>query len=1013
MSDKIVKALMQLFAILANTEQDARNGRAVVHSFLNQQINPSLVDFYLNFFDEYLSFLQGKADPDKQKKRVSVNSVKVLRICSDINAELNIRQKYIVLLRLFEFAYSSGKEINNDEQEFLDTVVSSFNIELADATRCLLFIKSSADNILSSDAAVLLCTAKNDNQLSLPQMMRETLTGKILILFIKTANLYIVRNLGNNTLTLNGLLLVDQNAHVFAQGAVIRGPRMQPIYFNEVEHALNYNQNRSELFYQVSSITYKFRSGKVGLHSLSFEARSGNLIGIMGGSGAGKSTLLNILNSNHTPTSGSVCINGINIHSNKQALEGLIGYVPQDDLLIEELSVEQNLFYNAKLCFGNLDNIALLQKVYNTLGALGLMEVKNLKVGSPLDKTISGGQRKRLNIALELVREPAVLFVDEPTSGLSSRDSETVMDLLKQITASGKLVFVVIHQPSSNIFKLFDSLLLLDNGGYPIYYGNPSDAVLHFKQNANFADASVSECDACGNINAEQLFEIAEAKVVDEFGNQLNQRKVSPKQWNEIYLQLNGNFLNTHTKPSGTLPPVETKKPSALKQFTIYLKRDLVSKLNNRQYLLITLGIAPALAFILSFFLKNYHTTGQYSFYKNINLPAFIFMGVIVHLFTGLMLSAEEIFRDRKIIKREAFLHLSKDSYLLAKIVLLAGISAIQAALFVVISNFIFELRGMYFDYWLMYFTVSCFANMLGLNISKTFNSVVTIYILIPLLIIPQIILSGVIVKYENLHPAITCNDKVPMIGEIMASRWAFEGLAVHQFKNNQYNKLFFAYDAQLSNAYYLKDIWLPVIQDSVMSINKNFVSKNLKVPINYKCMLADEINSKEIALSGYNHRTYEISSDNLTLLQAKLEEFRKQKVNDYNLANAKKQALVEKQLGDNDITLNQLEQHYSNQSLSDMVLNNMELKRIKAADSKLIRLHQPVYMISEKGCFRAPFFVHQKYFLGHYYPTYLCNIVVIWLMTLFLYLSLRLDWFRSVVKVLAYWKQKAGFAKN
>lgn len=1010
MSDKIVKALMQLFAILANTEQDARNGRAVVHSFLNQQINPSLVGFYLNFFDEYLSFLQGKANPDKQKKRVSVNSVKVLRICSDINAELNIRQKYIVVLRLFEFAYSSGKEINSEEQEFLDTVVSSFNIEAADAERCHKFITSSAGHILCADTMVLLCTSQYDKLLSVPQLIRETLSGKILILFIKAANLYIVRNLDNNLLTLNGLPLADQNAHVLAQGAVIRGPRMQPIYFNEVEHALNYHQNENELFYQVTDISYKFRNGKVGLHPISFEAHSGNLIGIMGGSGAGKSTLLNILNSNHKPTTGRVCINGVNIHTDRQALEGLIGYVPQDDLLLEELSVEQNLFYNAKLCFGKMDNMAILQKVQHTLSSLGLLEVKDLKVGSSLDKTISGGQRKRLNIALELVREPAVLFVDEPTSGLSSRDSETVMDLLKQITTAGKLVFVVIHQPSSNIFKLFDNLLLLDHGGYPIYYGNPSDAVLYFKQHANYADANVSECDACGNINAEQLFEIAEAKVVDEFGNQLNQRKVSPQQWNEIYKQTKGNALHSEKSALGNIPQVETQKPTAIKQFAIYLKRDILSKLNNTQYLIITLGIAPALAFILSFFLKNFQTTGQYSFYKNINLPAFIFMGVIVHLFTGLMLSAEEIFRDRKIIKREAFLHLSKDSYLIAKIVLLAGISAIQAALFVLISNFIFELRGMYSDYWLMYFTVSCFANMLGLNISKTFNSVVTIYILIPLLIIPQIILSGVIVKYENLHPAISCSNKVPVIGEIMASRWAFEGLAVHQFKNNAYNKNFFEHDASKSNATYFKDIWLPVMQDTLMSINKNFIAKNLKVPINYQCFLVEELKSKGLNIPD---KRIEINAAYLTLAQTQLEEFRRQNLNAFNLADAKKQAKVEKQIRESATALNQLEQRYSNQSLNDMVLNNMELKRIKMADSRLIRLHQPVYMISEQGNFRAPFFVHQKYFFGKYYSTYACNVVVIWLMTLFLYLSLRLDWLRSIVKLLNFWKRKVSGATD
>src|SRR5690606_30368262 len=116
-----------------------------------------------------------------------------------------------------------------------------------------------------------------------------------------------------------------------------------------------------------------------------------------------------------------------------------------------------------------------------TLGSLGLADKKDLKVGSPLNKVISGGQRKRLNIALELVREPSVLFLDEPTSGLSSKDSENIIDLLRELTLKGKLIFTVIHQPSSDIFKMFDKVAILDQGGYLVYFGNPVESVIHFK----------------------------------------------------------------------------------------------------------------------------------------------------------------------------------------------------------------------------------------------------------------------------------------------------------------------------------------------------------------------------------------------------------------------------------------------------------------------------------------------------------------------------------------------------
>ena len=135
-----------------------------------------------------------------------------------------------------------------------------------------------------------------------------------------------------------------------------------------------------------------------------------------------------------------------------------------------------------KLCFGNYNEEKINKTVEDILYSIGLHEVKHLKVGNPLDKTISGGQRKRLNIALELIREPSILFLDEPTSGLSSNDSEIIMDLLKMLSLKGKLIFVVIHQPSSDIFKMFDKLIILDVGGFPIYKGDPVEAVIYFKK---------------------------------------------------------------------------------------------------------------------------------------------------------------------------------------------------------------------------------------------------------------------------------------------------------------------------------------------------------------------------------------------------------------------------------------------------------------------------------------------------------------------------------------------------
>ncbi|MBL0341796.1 MAG: ATP-binding cassette domain-containing protein [Bacteroidetes bacterium] len=729
MSEKVLKALMQMFAIIANRDLLTEEGRSVVEAFLKQQVSNAHLHFYLNFFDEYLLFLQGKANDGKSRKRVSVNSVKILRICTDINGELDQKQKYVVLVKLIEFAYSFGENAGEQELEFIDTVGSVFNIPKEDADLCLSFSScKDSTGIVDSKNILVVNNGKKTASNSIRHVTNETLAGDLCFLNIPAEGIIFVKYFGLLPLLLNGQSILNGKFLFFSQGSAIRESKTQPVYFSDIMRGFMDDLQSDDINMTVNMVDYFFGNGRQGLHSVSFSAGSGNLIGIMGGSGAGKSTLLNILNGNNVPQKGEVLINGINIHTERQKLQGIIGYIPQDDLLMEDLSVYQNLFYNSKLGLGNLDDVEVNKLVDQLLESLGLSAIRDLKVGDSLNNMVSGGQRKRLNIALELIRKPAVLFVDEPTSGLSSLDSENVMDLLKQLSLGGKLIFVVIHQPSSDIFKLFDKLLLLDTNGYPIYFGNPSDSIIYFKKRANFADADESACETCGNVNPEQLFSIIESKVFNEFGQPTSDRKITPAEWNQFYEEIRLPNVNP-AKDQSKVYKEEYNKPSRLRQLKVFFTRDVLSKLKNSQYLLINFLEAPVLAFILAYFLKYYKNGGEYIFRDNINIPAYIFMCIIVSLFMGLTVSAEEIIRDRKILKREEFLSLSRGSYLFSKILVLVLISAIQTFSFVLIGNSIFEVKGMFTDYWVMLFTVSCFGNLLGLNISASFNSAVTIYI--------------------------------------------------------------------------------------------------------------------------------------------------------------------------------------------------------------------------------------------------------------------------------------------
>ncbi|HMT67914.1 MAG TPA: ATP-binding cassette domain-containing protein, partial [Bacteroidales bacterium] len=529
-------------------------------------------------------------------------------------------------------------------------------------------------------------------------IVNDSFRGQVRVLNLPQADMLFIRSFGTGELLLSGQLRHEDRVYLFERGASLKFMSSKPIYYSEViRQFLDESALASRVVYEVNDIEYKFKGGQVGLHRMSFAEESGRLIGIMGSSGAGKSTLLNVLNGINRPDSGEVLINGINIHDEPDKIKGLIGFVSQDDLLIEELTVFENLFYNAKLCFDNLDDEAITSKVDDVLHSLGLFEIKDMKVGTPLNKKISGGQRKRLNISLELIREPAIMFLDEPTSGLSSLDSENILDLLNDLKLKGKLIFVVIHQPSSDIFKMFDRLIFLDSGGYMIYYGIPVRAIDYFKDKVQLPRYNDSECHACGNVNPEQIFSIVESKVLDEFGRPTMTRKVSPAEWS-AYFNSRREELPPHPVAGNGIPEITLRTPGRLKQMAVFVKRDILAKLSDSQYLIITLLEAPVLALFLAFIIRYFDESVSqpvYTLLQNDNLPVYIFMAVIVAIFMGLTVSAEEIIKDRKILKREAFLNLSWNSYLLSKICVQFLISAIQAASFVAVGNTVFGIRGM------------------------------------------------------------------------------------------------------------------------------------------------------------------------------------------------------------------------------------------------------------------------------------------------------------------------------
>ncbi len=1008
MSEEILRALMQLFALIVKQDEGVLSGeRAYVESFLNQQLSQETANEYLKLFDDQSSVEETDKEPGKKVKLTSVkDSVRVLGICKKINKTLTQEQKVVSLLRLFELV-NADRKFSDQRMAIINTVAEVFKVSAEEFKNIETFVlKNKPEELDLPD--ILLISSDSVASTHAKHIKTEELQGIISILRVPSVDLYFLKYTGNESLFLNGLGLNKRRIYLFASGSTVKMPKGKPVYYSDVVAHFLADLTSSKISFEVKKLDFKFPNGTVGLRNISFTEGHGKLIGIMGASGAGKTTLLNVLCGLEKPSKGEVLINGVNLHTEREKLEGVIGYIPQDDLLIEELTVFENLYYNAKLCFRDKSEEELVALVNKTLTSLGLFDRKDLKVGSPLNKTISGGQRKRLNIALELLREPSILFVDEPTSGLSSSDSENVMDLLRELVLKGKLIFVVIHQPSSDIYKMFDKMIILDTGGYLIYYGNPVEAVMYFKRIDAQINSDVGECPVCGNVNPELIFNIIEAQVVDEFGRYTGKRKISPPQWEELYRQ---NITSEEQDNIQEKPPKALNIPNWFKQLRIYTVRDFFSKISNKQYLLLTLLEAPVLAFILAYVIRYIADpmSNVYIFRENENIPIFIFMSLIVALFLGLIVSAEEIFRDRKILKREAFLNLSKSSYLVSKILILIAISAIQSLMFVLIANTILEVKGMYFAYWLALFSTAVFANVLGLNISASFNSAVTIYIIIPLLMIPMMVLSGAMFSFDKLNRSVGSVNKVPLVAEFMVTRWSYEALMVHQYKDNRFEKWFYDVEKRESSADFRQVYLVPELEKRYNQCFDELSAKD-KIVENTDALkvLYNEV-KKELTINpAVPFDISLLTPDKFNLdaavqLEAFIESMNKRYMEEFARANTEKEKLIGVMLGQNAQLYNYLKNAYQNEHLGEIVKKSFEKNKILEFDHELVQQIDPIYKdptTTNLVNVRTHFFAPRKYFAGTFFDTYWFNICLIWAYSALLYMALYFDWLKKLMNL-------------
>lgn len=951
MNDIVLTSLLNLFALVgAKNKVDAGKSLDLVTAYLKRYYGIRNVTSYLNLYSDLRGFYDDCPELDTESI--------ISGICAGLRQRVSIDDQLAMLLRLMEFT-KIGAGTLDPKDEIFRSVAGNFDV---------------SDELYDSYVNFVLGNESKDIRIV------PFGNGQVKTLYNHTNNTLVFSYDGEDTVLMNDVPVFNGIFQVWQQSGVLKCKNSSPFYYSTImSHYGTDEESGNKVQLCGRNVEFRFPDSNNGIHNLSFTLESGQLVAIMGGSGVGKSTLLSLLNGSLKPQSGSITINGHSI--DEPGAKELIGYVPQDDLLIEELTVYENLWFTAKLCFEGMPDAEIDRKVMAVLSQLGLDAARDLKVGSAINKFISGGQRKRLNIALELIREPAILFLDEPTSGLSSTDTEKVVNLLKGQTEKGRLIVVNIHQPSSDVYKLFDRLWLLDKGGYPIFDGNPIEAVSYFKKAANYADAETSTCPYCGNVNPESILNIIDDTCLDSKGNRTDIRKVTPQGWHELYLEERGNMPDV---VSGTVPETDQKRPGVLKQIIIFLRRNIKAKISDLQYILVTLLEAPVLAFICSL-LTRYAPAGRaYTMMDNKNLPSYLFMAIIVSIFLGMSGSAEEIIKDRALLKREKFLHLSYKSYIWSKMIYMAAVCLVQTFLFIIVGNMLIGINGMFWTWWLLLFVAAFLSSLIGLLLSQCLSSVVSIYITIPVLLIPQILLCGLVVHFDDLNSN-SKTGNVPVIGDVIPSRWAYEALAVATFSMNDYESMAFEKECEKFSCQFYEKKYIYELESRLETIQDAIKEGEVPDPIHTQVLKKGMAQlCRMVNVEPYNGDWSYFSVESYLNKTAKALSVRGNKLS---LEIDNIYTAYARQYGKDKLT--SLKHNNYNLQLENLLVNRTAEAFYDVIDDTIVPKVGQIYLKPMCNNGRAPFYSGYKYLGDRKIPTYTYNLCVLLLMCILLSLGL------------------------
>jgi len=560
---------------------------------------------------------------------------------------------------------------------------------------------------------------------------------------------------------------------------------------------------------KVEDLKHSFGSPGLALDNLSFEVCRGEMLCIIGPSGSGKSTLLATLSSQLKPESGRVRFNGMDLYQNRRRLAPWIAYMPQEEALNPQLTVREHLRHASTIRRPHLAPPEHERRVDVILAELGLQPLARRRVGSPGEKTISGGERSRLNLGLDLGSAAEVFLFDEPISGLSSKDSEHVVRTLRTL-ARDKIIVASLHRPGAQVLELFDKVLLLDTGGRMAFFGTPGMMIEYFREACVDLEICHSAAGAKIAAGADFVFDVLETPLQPIGGGQnpTAARRFPASFWQERFESLAlvdavragaapASRLDSPANGDGSMPVPKPRWPTLREVAPLWVthfQRSLLSKLRNRGTLYSTFIEAPLLALLIGITLRS-SPEGAYDFSTALHIPAYLFLSATVAMFLGLTNSATEILRDRATLRRERNCHPFGGLYVSAKFAALSLVAAAQCLAYLLVGNALVEVRGLLLEHWFWMTATACTGSAMALLVSALVRSERAALTSVPLLLVPQMLLAGALVPFAEMNRALFQESEInrdrggtPVPSDFMPLRYSYEATIVTQATRNPFD---------------------------------------------------------------------------------------------------------------------------------------------------------------------------------------------------------------------------------